>query len=193
MEDIAIPAADDPDRAYKLLLAQYDVPAFLRRDRRVKEAIDALKSQCRKFRDEALLMARLHLGQLKALAGGWSRLHQLLPEAPALADLELLEAELQPQLKLPPEATSSLRVVRRALGELTDALTRFGERWRAFVAKLDLTPVNEQIAAYNRYYVIEKECFVRSPRVARQGFAPMPPITHETVLEWFPVFLLVRS
>ena len=42
---------------------------------------------------------------------------------------------------------------------------------------VDLARVNQLRDGYNRYYVLEKECAVRSPKVARQGFRPLPPLT----------------
>jgi len=186
MDDIVIPSADDPDRAYKLAAAQFDVPAFVKRARNVQEALESLRARCRKFRDEALLMVRLNVGRLKALAGGWPTLCQALAEVPPLPCWEQLEAELKPQLRLPLSANPSPRVLRKALREMVESLRRFDKRWRGFVAKLDLGPVNKLIESYNRWYTFEKECFVRSPQVARQGFEPLPLITAETVLGWFP-------
>ena len=53
---------------------------------------------------------------------------------------------------------------------MTESIRRFNGRWLEFLEKIDLTPVNELRASYNRYYLLEKECAMRSARLARQGF-----------------------
>jgi hypothetical protein len=61
-----------------------------------------------------------------------------------------------------------------------------------FLANVDLTAVNELREGYNRYYVLEKECAVRSARIARQGFTPLPPLTHDELMSQFPLLPVPR-
>ena len=57
---------------------------------------------------------------------------------------------------------------------------------------MDLSAVNELRKGYNRYYVLEKECAVRSARIARQGFAPLPPLTTGDLVAQFPLLPVPR-
>jgi hypothetical protein len=50
-----------------------------------------------------------------------------------------------------------------------------------------LNQVNDLRDGYNRYYVLEKECAVRSFRLARQGFCPLEPLTVEDITALFPL------
>jgi len=82
--------------------------------------------------------------------------------------------------------------LRRSLRELNESLEHFNERWQAFLSKVDLTAVNEMRDGYNRYYVLEKECAVRSARIARQGFIPLEPLTIDDVIAEFPLLPVPR-
>lgn len=50
-----------------------------------------------------------------------------------------------------------------------------------------LTEVNRRRDEYNRWYVLEKECFVGSPCIARQGFRPLEMVTVEDLARWLPM------
>jgi hypothetical protein len=63
------------------------------------------------------------------------------------------------------------------LRELCESLLHFNQRWQAFLQTVDLTPINHLRDAYNRYYLLEKECALRSARLARQGFRRLDPLT----------------
>ena len=65
-------------------------------------------------------------------------------------------------------------------------MERFNRRWLPFVRGLDLTALNAERADYNRYYLLEKECAVRSPHIARQGYRPLDPVTHDDLLAALP-------
>jgi hypothetical protein len=164
--------ATDPDQAAKLVAGQYDAPAYARRGQQMQNALDALLAQCRRQREEWLDMVRLRLGVLQALAGAWSALRPFLADDAQVRILEQLAAELKPSLRLPVEATTSARRLGHALDELRGSLNRFNRRWPAYLATVDLTRVNQLIDGYNRYYVLEKECVVRSAPLARHGFTP---------------------
>ena len=135
-------------------------------------------------------MPRIHLGLLRALASDWRRLLPLLSDESQVAVLDHLEAVLQPRLRHPVEPAQSLRTLQRVLAELNESLARFNERWGRFLESVDLTQVNKLREGYNRYYLLEKECAVRSYRIALQGFQRLEPLTVsdlETLLPPLPV------
>jgi hypothetical protein len=69
---------------------------------------------------------------------------------------------------------------------LIPALERFNRRWEAFLPTVDLTSLNRLREGYNRYYLLEKECAVRSVVVARRGFSPLPPLTQTDLAALLP-------
>jgi hypothetical protein len=46
--------------------------------------------------------------------------------------------------------------------------------------------VNRLVDRYNRYYVLEKECTLRSARLAARHFEPKPRVSHDALLERYP-------
>jgi hypothetical protein len=173
-------------------LAHFDAPAYVRRARGVQEAFDQVVSQCRQQREEWLAMVRLRLGQLAAQAGDWAVLQPLLADEEQLRYLRELHGELNPQLRVKVEPTLSPRMLKRALRELNESIEYFNQRWRAFLQTVKLTYVNEVREGYNRYYILEKECSVRSPQVARQGFQKLEPLTSAALEAVLPLLHVVR-
>jgi len=172
------------------LLSHYDAPAFVRRDRRVREAFDRLLDRCGRQRDEWLDMVRIRIGVLHALAGDWGSLAPLLAYEEQLHILQQLHVTLEPKLRVPIKPTSSPRILRHALRELIDSSERFNLRWRQFLEEIDLTEVNDLREGYNRYYLLEKECALRSARLARQRFQPFASVTREELAARFPVLAI---
>ena len=168
------------------LQARFGGPAFVRRARQVQEAFDALLEHCRRERAERLEMVRTRLAMLLALAGGWDALGPYLADAEQVEVLRRLHAEMEPRLRGVLETTSSPRALHAALAELLESVARFNRRWRAFLAGVDLRRVNELRDGYNRYYLLEKECALRSPRLARQGYRPLDPVTAGELEALFP-------
>jgi hypothetical protein len=187
VSDVHIPSREDGRQAFNEVLAQYDGPAYVRRARRVQGAYDQLLDECRRQREEWLALVRVRLGTLCALAGSWQALAPHLADEAAVRLLEELCAALDPRLRVPVEPTTSARVLRGALRELAGSVERFNRRWVAFVRGLDLTALNAERADYNRYYLLEKECAVRSPHIARQGYRPLDPVTHDDLLAALPL------
>jgi hypothetical protein len=185
VDDVPILGGGD-NRLLKTFEAQYDAPAYVRRARQVEDAWEGVLHLCRRQRDEWLGMVRTRLGLLRGLAGEWGALGPWLADEDQVTVLEHLEALLQPRLRVPVQRTSSGWVLRRALRELTESLERFNRRWEAFLPGVDLTQVNELRDGYNRYYLLEKECAVRSVRVARQGFRRLEPLTTDAVAAALP-------
>jgi hypothetical protein len=186
VSEIRIPSRDEGREAFNEVLAQYDGPAYLRRARRVQGSYDGQLEQCRLQREAWLAMARVHLGMLRGLAGDWPALADHLADEEQLSILEELWTGLQPRLRVPVEPTASTRALRHALRGLNGSLERFNRRWIEFVRGLDLAAVNAERADYNRYYLLEKECAVRSPHIARQGYRPLEPLTAAGLLSVLP-------
>jgi hypothetical protein len=182
----------EEDNLFKSFIGHYDAPAYIRRARHVEEAFQALLGHCAQKREKLLEFVSLRLGVFRALAGDWAALDGVVQSAEDIVVLRGLEAALAPRLRVPLAATGSPRLLRRALIELIDSLERFNRRWYAWVNEVDLTHLNALRTGYNRYYVIEKEFAVRSARVARRGFVPLPALTNAMLLEQLPLLPLPR-
>jgi hypothetical protein len=174
------------ERGAREVFAQFDAPAYVRRARQVEQAYEELLALCRRHREECLGMVRLRIGLLRALAGEWESLRPLVADEGQVILLRDLHDLLSPQLRAPLEATSSPRELRRALAELQESIDRANRRWARFLDSLDLAPLNELRQNYNRYYLLEKECVVRSPRAARPGFRPLEILTRDHLAALFP-------
>lgn len=192
MEEEVILGRDESSEAFKRFLSQYDAPAYIRRARGMQAAYDQLLEHCRRRRAEWLELVRLRIGMLHALAGDWGNLRPFLADDEQLDILRYHLAAVAAPLRAPIEPTGSGRVLRRALRELRESLERFNHRWEEFVNGVDLTAVNELREGYNRYYVLEKECAVRSARIARQGFVPLAPLTTDDLVAQFPLLPVPR-
>jgi hypothetical protein len=192
MEEEVILGRDGAEEAVKRFLSQYDAPAYIRRARGVEAAVEQLLDHCRRHRAEWLKIVRMRIALLHALAGDWNNLLPFLADEAQLDILRYHLAALASPLRAPIEPTTSSRALRRALHELHESLQRFNERWQTFLASVGLTAINELREGYNRYYVLEKECAVRSARVARQGFTPLPPLTLDDIASRFPLLPVPR-
>ena len=164
----AIPSSDREHRLADLVLGRFDAPAHVKRARRVEDAYADLVEACRRERDELVGPVRLRWRAWSA-AGGTG-----LPE---------LAAALGPPTDAVPIPARLLGRARQALAE---SVRRFNRRWAAHLAAIDLDALNGLRDGYNRYYLLEKECAVRSVVVARQGFRRLPPLTREELAALFP-------
>jgi hypothetical protein len=169
------------------MLLAFDAPAFVRRAMQVEAGWEALLTVCRRERERLLEMPRMRLARFQSLcksraAGSGRTCH---PDD--LAYLEELHHEWQPRLRSTVKPARSEADVNRALAELSRSFLRFNLRWLAFVRELDLHPVNQLREGYNRYYLLEKECALRSARLAREGFVPLTPLRIEDLLDRFPL------
>ncbi len=186
MSDIPILGSDDEQNLLNEFTANYGAPAYVRRAREVQEAYETLLTQCRRQRDDWLSMVRTRLGLLHALAGDWSVLRPLLADDQQFDLLCHLHCTLQPRLRVRIAPTTSPRALRQALGDLHASLERFNRRWQEFLPTLNLARVNQLRDGYNRYFLLEKECAVRSYRLATHGFRKLEPLTAEHFLHVFP-------
>jgi hypothetical protein len=190
VEELSILGQGDPADLVNRFFANYDLPAYARRAREVQDAHENLLARCRSQREEWLQLVRLRVGVLRALAGDWPALRPLLKQDQDLAALQQLHDELAPRLKMPVEPTTSQRALLRALEELRDSMLRFNRRWEEFLPTVDLSRVNHLRDGYNRYFLLEKECAVRSVRLARQGFVRLEPVTVADLATTFPLLLV---
>ena len=101
----------------------------------------------------------------------------------SLATLTQLHDQWQTELK---SRTSGLLKAHRLAGDIKESFERFNKRWRAWLPEVDLGPVNKRRQAFNEFYVLEKECAVRSAQVARAGFEPVPMATIDDLWKLFP-------
>jgi hypothetical protein len=173
------------------VLARSDTPAHVRRGLRLENAIETLY--------QGLAARRKEVGQGLALT-----VRLLVRELTGLEDLRShlqSEEDLQIVRQLVDEFSPDCRwstkkakdtLVRWRVQELCDSIRRFNQRWARVVQNTDLSEINRLIESYNRYYLLEKECALRSPRLAARNFRPVPPITERTLLERYPLSRLPR-
>lgn len=164
------------------LMGLFDVPAFARRGQDVEYALRSLHARCARKRGDLLDMVHVRLRQWAAAAVGPADWTDVL-RAPIDALWPLTSAE-------PPRwaaASASTRRRRAVVRDLIASVERFNARWRAFVEALNLSAINAEIADYNAYYPLEKECALGSAGLALQGFHPIEPVSVESLLADHPV------
>lgn len=186
-------AGNDELQLFQRMMQAFDAPAFLRRGQHVEGAWHTLLEHCRNHRRKLAELPAMRLGRLLALAGDWSRLQDGYCTFEEAAALQALHDEWSPKLKLPVAVAKQRLTIVRAMKQLATSFERFNIRWLKFVQELDLQHVNELRDAYNRYYVLEKECATRSARTARDGFTPLKPVTVDDVLREFPLLKVPTS
>jgi hypothetical protein len=171
--------AGQPDQLFKQVAAHYDAPAFARRARRVEVAHAELVERCRTQRAAWLEVVRARLARVADFG--------------IVAD-ELRELAAALDVALPSVVcVDNKRQAQRARTELADSVERFNRRWTRYLESLDLASLNRERADYNRYYVLEKECALRSAKLARAGFVPLRPLTIHYLTEQFPTLLVPRE
>ena len=79
------------------------------------------------------------------------------------------------------DSLAPVRQRRLIASDLNSAVRRFNRRWTEFLERLNVEPANAVIDQYNRYYVLEKECVMGSPRLAARHFTPVQGLTTETL------------
>jgi hypothetical protein len=171
----------DIETEVKELMGLFDLPAFARRGQDLEIVLRRLHERCRRTRGEMLDMVRLRLRQWSRAVDGptaWSGVfnRSIEPLWP------LAEAE-------EPAWADSLAPIRRRrliASDLKSAVLRFNRRWTQFLERLNLEPANAVISQYNRYYVLEKECVMGSPRLAARHFTSVPQLTTEMLANDHP-------
>lgn len=164
------------------LLGLFDVPAFARRGQELEQALARLHARCRRERENLLEMVCLRLRQCAAVAGSdtWP--------ASFAEPFAVICTEAGDEVAPNGQTTRSVSLRRRLAiaRELIASVIRFNRRWNAFLTRLNLTPINEQIEHYNLYYVFEKECLIRSAHLAARDFVSHPRVTIEALWVEYP-------
>lgn len=66
-------------------------------------------------------------------------------------------------------------------------MARFDRRWEEALAIADLSDVNRKRDGYNRNYLIEKECAISSPVLAKRGFLKLEPLSAKDLQSVYPM------
>jgi len=174
------------DESLGRVLGLYDTPAYVRRGLELTESRERVFRRCEAMREDWLRWVRVHLRMLRLHIDNWCMLREYLSSDEDCCILANLAAALLNDGPTPGLRDGSAWGVRRKLRDLIECIERFNHRWTRFLAGLDLSEVNARAAAYNRYYLLEKECAMRSPRLAARGFEPAKELTHEELALRFP-------
>lgn len=169
------------DSETRQLLGLFDVPAFARRGQDLEYTLARLHARCARERAAMLEMVRTRLRQWAAVATGpddWA----VAFTAPIVPLWEAAGAE-PPAWAARPAPARRRRAVARDLAASVD---RFNRRWPKFLDGLDLDAINATIDRYNRNYLLEKECALKSARLAARHFTPRPRLTREGLLDQYP-------
>jgi hypothetical protein len=173
------------DAEFRQLLGLYDIPAFARRGADVEYTLTSLDARCRRERLAMLEMVHLRLRQWSAAASG--------PESALEVLARPLDALWQVADAPPPtwaEQKASRRRLRAVAADLIASVERFNRRWDRFLDAINFPHINRLIDNYNRFYVLEKECSLGSPRLAARHFVPKQPIERAELLAKFPLLPL---
>jgi hypothetical protein len=171
----------------QMLLGLGDPPAYLRRGMSVEDAEARVVKKCEMDRDQMLYAVRLRLRF-------WNRLLRDRPRVRERVSAAAMEsaAVLEELTFSPGEARISVApagwelFVTRHWRALVSAVEEFNANWRRYLEAIPLDDLHRAIDGYNRYYVLEKECAVRSARTALRGFVPKRKPTWKDFLERFP-------
>ena len=178
---------DEELLTFQRFMLAFDTPAFLRRAQQVAGEWTHLVACCRRERERRLEIPRLRLAQLwEGVPPGSPLRERCAPEA-TWQELERLYLEWSPTLRTAPPRAHNATDATGLMTAVRNAFARFNRKWRAFVDGVDLAPVNRARESYNKYYVREKECAVRSSRTAREGFTPLVPATTADLLAEAPL------
>jgi hypothetical protein len=176
----------EDDFLIKRVLGMFDVPAYVRRSLNLETEERALLGRCSALRDKKLLRVRL---AVIACCQTVENVNDLMEYCEATTDAAILNslAELVPADRRYFGKHMAWRSrARRRLKQLTDECARFNEHWQQVLEALDLKPLNQMIADYNKYGLFERECAMRSARLAAHGFQPRRPWSRADLERHFP-------
>lgn len=178
-DDSAPMVSADPE--INELLGLFDLPAFARRGQDLEYALARIHTHCRTHREDLIEMVRMRLRQWSRAAAGPEGWRGVFTES--IEPLWTLAQAPEPAWTAGPVPARQRMAVAR---DLIASVTRFNQRWRHFLDKLNLGPTNLLIDQYNCYYVIEKECVLGSARLAARYFTPVRKVSPETLLCDYP-------
>ena len=171
----------------RMLLGLGDPPAFLRRGMSVEDADARVVRKCEIARDEMLYAVRLRLRFWNRLLRDRPRIRASVSEAAreSAADIGTkVFGPGEPSVSVAPAGWSIF--AGRHWRAFVTAVEEFNANWRRYLETMPLDDLYRAIDGYNRYYVLEKECAVRSARTALRGFAPKQKPTWSDFLERLP-------
>lgn len=169
----------DPET--RQLLGMFDLPAFARRGQELDSALSRLHVRCGRQRAERLDMVHLRLRQWAAAVEGPEAWRGVFAEP-----LDALWEQAGAPLAVWGRAIATARR-RRAIGrDLIGSAERFNRRWDAFLSGIQLDAINTLVDHYNRYYLLEKECVLRSTRLASRLYTPRTQVTVATLRDQYP-------
>lgn len=170
------------DTEIKELLGLFDVPSFARRGQDVEYGLARLRARCARERAGMLDMVRLRLRQWAGATTG-PHVAQTVFATP-IEPLWALSGAETPRWATYGASPRRLRAIAR---DLIASVERFNRRWARSLDGIDFEPLNRQIDAYNRYYVLEKECSLGSAALASRHFVPRSRITLDDFRAEFPL------
>jgi hypothetical protein len=166
------------------LLGQFDAPSYVRRGLEVEQAWTDLLAALNRSRRQWLDPLGRRMAWLKARSGDWRRLTGDDPGA--LVALGMLENLLPASLRFPPGRAWWIALPRLEYRRWNRDLEEFNRFWRDTLETVDLAPVNRRREAYNRWYLLEKECALGSARLALAGYRPLVPATASDLVARLP-------
>lgn len=169
------------DAEVNQLLGLFDAPAFVRRGQDLEYALARVRVRCLRERDAMLDMVRVRLRQWAGATPGPDAWETVFT-AP-IAALWPLCASDAPSWSDRPAPPRRQRAIAR---DLIASAVRFNRRWIAFLDGLNVEHANRLVDQYNRYYLLEKECFMGSVRLAARHFTPKARLTRESLLNEYP-------
>jgi hypothetical protein len=182
----AVPLGDNKSEE-RMLLGLGDPPAYLRRGMSVEDAEARVLKRCRAARDQMLYAVRLRLRLWNRLLRDRPKLQRSISAAAMQSATEIGREAFgpgEPSASVAP--TAWIVAARGQWRAYVEAVLDFNAKWRRFLETFPLDDLHRAIDGYNRYYVIEKECAVRSARTALRGFVPRQPWTFDDLLKRFP-------
>ncbi len=172
--------------------ASFDTPAYVRRGLNVETEWNSLAEKLNRTWKEWTVPSGRLCSQLRHQADGWDSLGGWLCGPEDLERLRLLDQRLDFRLKYPPAKALWLWPLRRSIRRLARMVEDLNEAWAKHLHAQDLEAVNRAREQYNRWYLLEKECAMRSTRLAAGGFKPFARVEANDLFQLFPPLPVFR-
>lgn len=177
----------EPSEDEKALLGLGETLAFLRRGMSVDDAEARVDMQCEAARLQMLFAVRLRLRAWNRLIRDHPTIRDRMSPAAAESVAVIGRIAFLPDEKNISPAPAGWRLfAMRHWRALVSAVEEFNANWKRFLDAFSLDDLHRVIEDYNRFYVLEKECAVRSILTARRGFTPRKKTAAADLLERFP-------
>ncbi len=188
--------SDNERQLFQQIIATFDSPAYMRRSRDTEAAWNEIVLSCRRQYLSAAEIPLLRLVQFWHACKGNL---QILAEITSNNQTERIIDDVQTMLTRWSETIQPMMIradrndagstVMAAWDTFVASCERFNRNWMIFVSNVDLAEVNRLRRDYNEYFLLEKECAVNSPLVARMGYEPLCPATHDDLRNEFPLLM----